>query len=466
MSNYSRILHHLDMKDVKKRHLKERAAKKIKEERIKEEVKAIQEIAKKYKSNWREELINEGEWQPVASGAPTNAVTQTFGYFDGGFPVPNSQTGQQVTTTLSGIGLQGVESSTTIDLGFGETMNVDAPTFNQLAMAGYTPPLKMMRRGTLEDTNPKLDASQEFAQKVGADAMMNARVGVGKDLSSEGIKLVSKILRTLGDSRIIKELKTFFDYLNNDLPDKITNEYFSKEHLKSLWSQAYINNKGNFAVNDLIIGSGQKLTYNPITDTYSVKFNYDFSDNVTEMLNNPGKYDNILGKIRLMSGGRYGLDALGLPGLLVDAQKAKGFGKGVYGEISISRDELFKINNQLPYMDEIMNPEKEVGGFDTGHGYSSPPDWLTSWAKKSQFSGDLRSLWNNKTRTWNLGGKIVDNEGNTIKKATTKLPKTTPPKSKSVERIKSMAKARRKSLSLDEPIVRSSKKKKKKRVDK
>ena len=187
------------MKDVKKRHLKERAAKKIKEERIKEEVKAIQEIAKKYKSNWREELINEGEWQPVASGAPTNAVTQTFGYFDGGFPVPNSQTGQQVTTTLSGIGLQGVESSTTIDLGFGETMNVDAPTFNQLAMAGYTPPLKMMRRGTPEDTNPKLDASQEFAQKVGADYMMNARVQDAEKEIKEKAKKLEKLNKRIAE---------------------------------------------------------------------------------------------------------------------------------------------------------------------------------------------------------------------------------------------------------------------------
>ena len=47
------------MKDVKKRHLKERAAKKIKEEKIKKEVKAIQEIAEKWKSNWKEELIKD-----------------------------------------------------------------------------------------------------------------------------------------------------------------------------------------------------------------------------------------------------------------------------------------------------------------------------------------------------------------------------------------------------------------------
>ena len=164
------------MKDVKKRHLKERAAKKIKEEKIKKEVKEIQEIAEKQKSNWREELINEGEWQPVASTGPTNATAQTYGYFDGGSPVPNSETGQQVTTTVSGLGgVEATPSTTTIDLGFGETMNVDAPNYNQLALAGVTKPI-LMRRQEAGDTNKKLDASQEFAQKVGADVMMNARV--------------------------------------------------------------------------------------------------------------------------------------------------------------------------------------------------------------------------------------------------------------------------------------------------
>ena len=205
------------MKDVKKRHLKERAAKKIKEENNRKEAKAIQEIAKKYKSNWREELINEGEWQPVASGAPTNAVTQTFGYFDGGFPVPNSQTGQQVTTTLSGIGLQGVESSTTIDLGFGETMNVDAPTFNQLAMAGYTPPLKMMRRGTPEDTNPKLDASQEFVQKIGADVMMNARVDPSGELEEKYQKFIKErdAAQRHNEKMGIRNFKKVTEYVNS-----------------------------------------------------------------------------------------------------------------------------------------------------------------------------------------------------------------------------------------------------------
>ncbi len=439
MGNFARVLHHLDMKDVKRRHLKELAARKIKEEQDKKEKKIIQEIAKKHKSDWRKEL--EEDFTVVSSG-PANSATQTFQHVSG------------QNFSFSGIGGQeGHPSTVTVA---GET--VPAPNYNQLAIAGYAKPLVMQKK-KLEDTNPKLDASQEFAQKVGADVMMNARVGVGKDLSSEGIKLVSKILGTLGDSRIVKELKTFFDYLNDDLPDKITNEYFSKKHLKSLWSNGFINDKGKFAVNDFIIGSGQRLTYDPNTDSYTVKFNYDFSDNVTEMANNPGKYNNILGRIRAISGGKYGLDALTLPGLLVTAQKAKGFGKGVDGEISISREELLKTNKTLIDLNDIMNPESD--GFDTGHGYSSPPAWLDKWARKVEFTGDLRSLWDGKTRTWNLRGKIVDNYGRSIKKPIT--PK--PSKSKSAEKIKSMAKTKRQSLSLDEPFVRVKGKKKEEGVD-
>ena len=192
--------------------------------------------------------------------------------------------------------------------------------------------------------------------------------------------------------------------------------------------------------------------------------------------------------LRLIFGGKYGLDALGFPGRAIEIAKLFGGGQAIPGEISIDADELHNTQwgQDLLNTHFEMNPEGD--GFDTGHGYSSPPDWLISWATKTQFTGDLRSLWNNKTRTWNLGGKIVDNEGNPIKKPITKpyeepkldpnqkfgmrdlgygsamtdlTPEVTPSKSKSVERIKSMAKARRKSLSLDEPIVRSSKKKKK-----
>ena len=80
MGNFARVLHHLDMKDVKRRHLKELAARKIKEEQDKKEEKIIQEIAKKHKSDWRKELE---ENFTVVSNGPTNSATQTFQHVSG-----------------------------------------------------------------------------------------------------------------------------------------------------------------------------------------------------------------------------------------------------------------------------------------------------------------------------------------------------------------------------------------------
>jgi len=59
LSNFARVIHHIDMKDVKRKRLKEIAAKKLEEERDKKEKELIQEILKKYKSDWRRE-IDEG----------------------------------------------------------------------------------------------------------------------------------------------------------------------------------------------------------------------------------------------------------------------------------------------------------------------------------------------------------------------------------------------------------------------
>ena len=175
MGNFARALHHLDMKDVKRRHLKELAARKIKEEQDQKEEKIIQEIAKKHKSDWRKEL--EEDFTVVSSG-PTNSATQTFQHVSG------------QTFSFSGIGGQETHPSTVTV--FGET--IPAPNYNQLAIAGYVKPLgNVLKRKELEDTNSKLDASQEFAKKVGADVMMNARV---KDAVNE-IKEKAKKVRDL-----------------------------------------------------------------------------------------------------------------------------------------------------------------------------------------------------------------------------------------------------------------------------
>ena len=176
------------------------------------------------------------------------------------------------------------------------------------------------------------------------------------------------------------------------------------------------------------------------------------------MKNPMQNFKNFVLNLKVMAGGPYGLDALGFPGRAVQISKLLGGAKNVPGLIAISGKDLNKINPRL--IDSIQNhpayqDDMMIGGFDTGHGYSSPPPWLDKWAEKVKFTGDLRNLWDGKTRTWNLRGKIVDNYGRSIKKPIT--PK--PSKSKSAEKIKSMAKTKSQSLSLNEPIVRRKKRK-------
>jgi len=82
-----------------------------------------------------------------------------------------------VTYTASGLGgSDSLPTTVTIDTGGGDFITVAAPTYNQLSLAGYASPLPFLRRSDLEDVNAMLDASQQFAQAVGADYMMNARV--------------------------------------------------------------------------------------------------------------------------------------------------------------------------------------------------------------------------------------------------------------------------------------------------
>ena len=166
----SRILHHVGIKDfkrVRQRQIgeqKERAAKELKEwQEVEEQKKKREEELKQFKSDWRSTLT-EDEWYAISGSGPTNSVSQTFAYAD---------PGSGIETTVSGIGGADVLPATvTID---GETY--DAPTYNQLALQGYTPLIQMQRRvSKLNDINYLLDAAQKYVQKIGADYMMGARV--------------------------------------------------------------------------------------------------------------------------------------------------------------------------------------------------------------------------------------------------------------------------------------------------
>jgi len=143
----SRILHHVGRNDFKKTRQrqigeqKERAAQKLKEwQEAESERKQIEEAAKPYKSNWRRENLREfGEWAPIETSGPTNSTSTTFGYFAGGSPVINFETGKQVTFTYSGLdGVENYPTTVTIDQGGGDTFQTAPPPFSQVGVQGYT----------------------------------------------------------------------------------------------------------------------------------------------------------------------------------------------------------------------------------------------------------------------------------------------------------------------------------------
>ena len=143
----SRILRHVGHKDFQKTRQrqiseeKERAAQKLKEwQEAEAERKQIEELARPYKSNWRRENLREfGEWVPIETPGPTNGTSTTFGYFAGGSPVINGETGQQVTFTYSGLdGIENYPTTVTIDQGGGDVFQTAPPPFSQIGVQGYT----------------------------------------------------------------------------------------------------------------------------------------------------------------------------------------------------------------------------------------------------------------------------------------------------------------------------------------
>ena len=307
-------------------------------------------------SDWRKDL---GEnWTNTTTG---NKVGQTF------LHVPSGTT---VSTAGAMGGVESIPSTISID---GDS--VSAPDITQYTLQGYAKPMgsEILRKKKKDDTNKRLNASQKIAKEVNADELMNARVD-DKIVSEKNVNDIIKL------SKFSKELQTFFKYLFNKGPKVLDNNYFSKGHVKNLFKNGFINDKGNFAVNDFIVGSGQKLNYNPHNNTYSVKFNYDFSDNITEIINNPEKYNYKPGwnrlamNLRLIFGGKYGLDALGLPGRAIEIAKAFGGGKAIPGEITIDAVELEQLNKNL--IDQHWDNNPSEGDYSAASdGYVPPHGW-------------------------------------------------------------------------------------------
>jgi len=206
-----KLLRHLEVKDLKETRQRQTVENRLlqlekKEKEIQEQ--EDKEFLEPFKSDWRSTLT-ESEWITISGSGPTNSASQTFGYYVGGELQTNVETGEPITYTVSGLGgIESVPTTTTIDYGFGDVSTVDAPTYNQLAMQGYAKPLgfNVNRRTDYRDVNPLLDASQEFAQRVGADYMMNARVQqtirqeVETDLTKIAAKFDSSLIENMGQN--------------------------------------------------------------------------------------------------------------------------------------------------------------------------------------------------------------------------------------------------------------------------
>ena len=76
MNRFSRIRHHVDMKDVRHRHLEEVVAKKIIEKQIEEEKRIHKEIYDAWKSDWRKDILDEGMTTQMLTGILPSAGDQ------------------------------------------------------------------------------------------------------------------------------------------------------------------------------------------------------------------------------------------------------------------------------------------------------------------------------------------------------------------------------------------------------
>ena len=205
----SKSMFGLNMNKVRKTNQK-MIEKREQEQRVKEEERAyIQEKMENKKSNWKESFTN------VTVGMK---VGQTF---------VHNPSGQTVTTAGALGGVETISSTVSI---FGD--EIPGPDASQYGLQGYAKPMNIMKRKDPEDTNKKLDASQEFAKKVNADVLMNARVS--SKTGDLEYKSTDKILADVGDQW------TYPEYV--DMMNKITIKFSDKAEPLEKIKRDYIKN--------------------------------------------------------------------------------------------------------------------------------------------------------------------------------------------------------------------------------
>lgn len=256
MNTYSRALRHISMKDVKQKHHQKLIEQKIQEEKKKEVEEYVSSVMEEKRYDWREKLNEQmttfdvffntlpatgdvtkvraaakkpknvpsklkikeskrlgwrknflrefGEWLPISSGGPTNSSSQSFGYFAFGEPVINGETGQQITYNVSGIGgPDSLPTTLAIDAGYGDIVTVDAPTYNQLALAGYAPPMGFVAQNEYKNALEKYKAEMEEYRKKMEEYSKeldeyDKKMDVWYEKDKENQENISNYLKSLG----------------------------------------------------------------------------------------------------------------------------------------------------------------------------------------------------------------------------------------------------------------------------
>ena len=208
----SKILHHVGRKEFKKTYQKKLdeqknlAVKKLEEEK---KIKQLEEVAKPLKSDWRREILREfGEWAPIETSGPTNSTSTTFGYFSGGSPVINGETGQQVTFTYSGLdGAENYPTTVTINQGFGDTFQTAPPPFSQVGVQGYTAKL-----------NPRYkEAQKKYREEI--KEWERKKEQQRKDIEATFNKFGTSWKEVRGNGGIVRVGNSYVALINTDSTD-------------------------------------------------------------------------------------------------------------------------------------------------------------------------------------------------------------------------------------------------------
>ena len=345
------------------------------------------------KVDWRETLQkrNVGESKKNFKNLRKDLQEQLYTNVTTGMKVGQTlrhiPSGQTFTT---GGALGGTETLPSTFSIFGDpTPAPDVTDVSSYPLQGYAKPMNMMRRKNrenLEDINARLDASQEFAQNVNSDVMMNARVSdidknyvppevekfADKDTlekvsngSTTDKSLLQKTISISNKSSVVNKVtdsvlkgplskykapvKLFLGYLTGTIPENEAHTVLTKNDVKQAWSDLYIDPSSNAlsvdgAMQNVIGGESlSQLSLSADGKKAKLKFGFQPHTNEKEFAQHPDKYKGYQ-KLAMNLLGPYAADLQVGPGIF----------RPVGGAIASKMTEISKVVDFLTPDDTIL----------------------------------------------------------------------------------------------------------------